>query len=308
MRLMMKCVMVNMLKNTTYHTAAGRTIASKMPNKEREVEMYLHKQFMPITKNPIQTDQYIELLPCLELAPYIRCFWGSPRPFLSAKGEHSVIIPDACMDIISYVNYSKQTCVSYLSGLNDRYFVHDREASQDSLSTFGIRFHFWSAHLFLKDNYKFISNQFIDLSYFDKQFMSALHDVLIEHETIEKRIQIVEKLLKKRLYNSSINEELLSGVHTIIVSKGLVKINDLSEELCIGQRKLERLFLNNIGLSPKKIADIVRFQNVWREIYFKQAHLSLDLSYKYNYNSESHFITDFKKYFGETPKKTMSFF
>lgn len=270
--------------------------------------MNLHHQFMPITKNPVPTEAHVEILPCSELRPYIRCFWGSPKPHLDVDNDTSIIIPDGCMDIVSHINYSKQTCDSHLCGLNDAYFEYVNDGTHELMSTFGIRFHFWSAHLFLKDNYKLIANQFIDLKHFNTRLMIQLHHVLIEHEQINDRVRAVEQLLRDLLYDVKLNNDLLNGVHHIVTSKGIVKINELSEGLGIGQRKLERLFSNHIGLSPKKMADIVRFQNVWQDIYYKRSDHNLDLTYHYEYNSESHFITNFKKYFGQTPMKVMSIF
>lgn len=270
--------------------------------------MDFHNFFMPITKNPVPTEEHVEILPSLELRPYIRCFWGSPKPHIDTDSGSSIIIPDGCMDIISHINYSQQTCDSHLCGLNDGFFNYTSEASHEVMSTFGIRFHFWSTHLFLKDNYKLIANQFIDLRHFNINLMKELHRILITYDKIDDRILAVEKLLKRLLYEQAKNDDLLNGINRIIQSKGVIKINELSEELSISQRKLERLFSEHIGLSPKKVADIVRFQNVWQDIYYRKSNQNLDLAYKYEYNSESHFITSFKKHFGDSPKKAMSLF
>lgn len=270
--------------------------------------MDLHKKFIPIIKDPTPTENHVELLPSPELRPYIRCFWGSPKPYRDSDMTPTIVIPDACMDIISRINYTKHSCNTHFSGLNDRYFEHLSEGGYDLISTFGIRFHFWSAHIFIDENYKLVSNKLLELKHLNPSLRADLHNILLNYERMDDRIRQVEILLKKFLYKNHINTDLLNSVDCIVNSKGLIKINQLSEELCISSRKLERIYSNHIGLSPKKIADIVRFQNTWQDIYYGGIKGNLDIAYKYNYSNEAHFITNFKKYFGQTPMKVMSFF
>ena len=57
--------------------------------------------YMPLTATPFRhNDQYGEISSDnLELAKYIRCFWGSENPYGEIRkiAEASVIIPDTCV-------------------------------------------------------------------------------------------------------------------------------------------------------------------------------------------------------------------
>jgi|GEM_PF-4456203 len=59
--------------------------------------------FYSITATPlVGNGSYMEILPCAELLPYIRCFWRkdvkTERESLIQTQQASLVIPDACMD------------------------------------------------------------------------------------------------------------------------------------------------------------------------------------------------------------------
>lgn len=73
-------------------------------------------------------------------------------------------------------------------------------------------------------------------------------------------------------------------------------MTDLKRGVLISSRQLERLFLEYIGISPKSLASIVRYQYLWNElIYNKNFHMA-DAVYKYGYSDQAHLCHDFKKY------------
>lgn len=76
-----------------------------------------------ITSTPFKNNhEYTEILPCQELRPYIRCFWGSRKPYKQQKSVRQtvdLVTPDTCVDIIFDVNYSKNTISSSFCGTHD---------------------------------------------------------------------------------------------------------------------------------------------------------------------------------------------
>ena len=79
--------------------------------------------YMPLTATPFRhNDQYREISSDnLELAKYIRCFWGSENPYGEIRkiAEASVIIPDTCVDIIYQINHTESTVTGGFCGIND---------------------------------------------------------------------------------------------------------------------------------------------------------------------------------------------
>ena len=113
----------------------------------------LSRRYHPITGTPYQQDEtYREVAPCAALAPYIRCFWGSDRPLPDRPGPGGIVIPDTCMDIIYGIDYAGNRISSSFCALDESSCLTSASSSTGGLSaTFGIRFHAWTACLFVQD-------------------------------------------------------------------------------------------------------------------------------------------------------------
>ena len=69
------------------------------------------------------------------------------------------------------------------------------------------------------------------------------------------------------------------------------------------KRYLDMLFKEHVGLSPKSLASILRFQYFYQSWSQGEADaFSKDALYAYYYD-QSHFIKEFKRFTGYTPEK-----
>ena len=57
----------------------------------------------------------------------------------------------------------------------------------------------------------------------------------------------------------------MQAVYRILSADGNLSLRDLSFETALSARQLERLFSQNLGLSPKKLAELVRYQLLWEQ-------------------------------------------
>lgn len=269
--------------------------------------------FRPIIAKPQNTTTYIEISPCNLLKPYIKCYWGSPKPFLKYKQEvfipHStIIIPDTCMDIIFDIDYHSNKISSIFCGINDAPFRVFDVNNTTFISTFAIRFNFWAVHLFSDISMKESLNAFVNMDEYFSDFKRKFESIFIEKTTIPERIFAVENYLLNRLFiHHHMNSNLLNAIYFILNSKGLMSVTELSNKTNISPRQLQRLFLEFVGASPKKITNLVRFQNIWQAMYYSHKQDFSDIVYRYNYTDQSHFNNDFKKYAGRTPTEALKY-
>ncbi|WP_340004091.1 helix-turn-helix domain-containing protein [Paenibacillus sp. FSL K6-0276] len=270
--------------------------------------------YFPITANPDHTSEF---LPCQALQPYIRCFWGSVEPCLHSEALVPVvdktvcyepgmetIIPDTCMDIIWNLDVSTGSTRTVFSGINDAPFEVPSDRGEGMISRFGIRFHFWAVHYFADDHLRDVLNAFVDVDQYFGSFKRELGLLLEQANSMNERIAAAEAYLFRRLEREGrTNDRVMNAVYTIIKQKGVVTAEDLEASSNLSRRQLERLFQEYIGVAPKKTADLVRFQNVWREMYHLSAQTKnmQDLIFAYGFSHQSHFINNFKKYAGRTP-------
>jgi len=270
--------------------------------------------YFPITANPAQTSEF---LPSQALQPYIRCFWGSVTPPIRTEAAVHVvdkasgyeprmetIIPDTCMDIIWDLDKSTGITTSVFSGINDAPFEVPSDRGDGMISRFGIRFHFWAVHFFTDDHLRDVLNAFVDVDQYFGTFKRELGLLLEQANSMKERIAAAEAYLIQRLERGGrSNDRMMNAVYTLIKQKGVVAAEDLEASSNLSRRQLERLFQEYIGVSPKKTADLVRFQNVWLEMYQLpvQTKNMQDLVFAYGFCHQPHFINSFKKYAGRTP-------
>ena len=141
-----------------------------------------------------------------------------------------------------------------------------------------------------------------------KEDGEVLVDQISEAKSFKKRVQILERFLTERIKKneSGIDDRIKFGVDLISQSGGNININYLSEKLCLSKRQCERIFVKNIGLTPKEFSKIVRFQ--WL-LFNKQKNINIsntELAYIAGYFDQAHFNNDFKNITGLTPTEYFS--
>ncbi len=261
----------------------------------------LTKFYNPITSTPFQKDAaYSEILPCDELKPYIRCFWVS---CLSKITYNRIIIPDTCMDIIFKINNSLSRCTSSFYTIDEYPYYVSNSFESDIKETFAIRFYAWTAHLFAERNFIESKNKaFLTEEFFDS-IKSKMEYIVLNTKNIKERISEIEKILIKRVNKIQINNNFMNAIFFIIKNFGNVKITDICEHIAISQRQLERIFNNNIGISPKAFSSLIRYQLLWQDILFNYNFNIYDAVEKYKYFDQSHLLNDFKKRHLMTPNQ-----
>ena len=124
-----------------------------------------------------------------------------------------------------------------------------------------------------------------------KADVEQVGDAVASRRTPLHRVGVLENALLERLVSLTTDEGYArEAIRWIQDASGNVSIPQLSEHLGLSERRLQRLFRNEIGTSPKRFARIVRFQHARRALsrgvpgaavaadlgYFDQAHLLRD--------------------------------
>ena len=85
--------------------------------------------------------------------------------------------------------------------------------------------------------------------------------------------------------------------------RGLVRVDSLAHHAGVTERQLQRLFLRDIGLSPKQFLRTIRFQEILRAVQDRTPTRWADLALRFGFYDQAHFIRDFKAFTGETPSQ-----
>ena len=116
---------------------------------------------------------------------------------------------------------------------------------------------------------------------------------LAKAQTIQDRFDVLEEFLVQRLVGRPIDPRIEKDLKGIEDSAGQIRMAQLAHECRISPRQLHRLVRQWVGLAPKRLARIVRFQAVLKRMesalpgnsqrmaadlgYFDQAHLTNEM-------------------------------
>lgn len=263
--------------------------------------MQLHKIYNPITSTPFACcESYREFLPCEALRPYVKCFWGSEKPYRQARTTEplrSIVTPDSCMDIIFTIDFTNNQIHGKFCGIDDRSFIATRITNDERiLSTFAIRFYPWSTILFSEESMCNTKNAFYTLECHFSKLKKEIEPLLFEVTDMTDRIWLTECYLMKHIRTSRMNSLLMNAIAQMLMRRGNIEIECLAKDIHIGRRQLERIFQENIGIAPKQLSSLIRYQYVWNEVLFHSGFQVLDAVERYGYTDQSHLLRDFKRF------------
>ena len=265
--------------------------------------------YHPVTATPFRRSAfYTELPPCPALKPYIRCFWGTPEPVRTPAVDvpkPDLVIPDTCTDIIFTLDYTYNTMKGIYCAMGEDAIRTGGSAEPRLTSTFAIRFYAWTAALFAERPLTGSKNQIYEADVFFPSLTRALTPMLMSVTSLSERAEIAGGYLLQRFQPDRASSLLMNAVCDMIASRGSLKIADLSASAAVSPKRLERVFDDQIGLSPKSFASLVRYQMLWQELSLGRGGHMLDLVEKYGYYDQAHLLNDFKKRHTMTPAQAL---
>ncbi len=268
----------------------------------------LTARYVPITAYPAsQSDTYSEIPPCEALRPYIRCFWGTAEPICNSVTDSAptLVIPDTCMDIIFNINYTKNTLDSGFCTI-DEIGYYSQAAGTSEYSIFAVRFYAWSASLFADNSFSGSKNKRFDTDEFFSGSKAEIIPILMKVTSLQERSEFLSGYLLKRLNTNRFNSNMMNAVYDIITTRGTITSAELASKNAISQRQLERIFNENMGISPKSFSSLIRYQMLWQEMYSKGGNI-LDMTEKYGYYDQAHLLNDFRKRHTMTPNQAIRY-
>lgn len=105
------------------------------------------------------------------------------------------------------------------------------------------------------------------------------------------------------------SEKTQAAIACIFQYKGNIQVAQIEEQTNISKRTLQRLFMEELGLSPKSFSRIVRCQSAINEINRQSDVAFIDLALELGFSDQPHFLREFKSLVNSTPynyRKTLA--
>jgi AraC-like DNA-binding protein len=250
------------------------------------------------------TATYREALPAAPLRRFIECYWFLSAPEC-ARHEAQPILPDGCMELVFNIGDPfRRFHPDGTSGPQPRRMLvgqMDHQVTvrpEGRLDVLGVRFRPSGAHPLFRFPMSDLRNALIPLSQV-ADFPESLEG--LRDDTVRGRKRALDAMLEPRFQKARADHAGFDqAVQSVVGAEGRVKVDDLSRDLGVSCRQLERMFRERVGLGPKRFAKVLRFQSVFRRAALEEAPwaaLALDCGYY----DQAHFIRDFRSFTGKSP-------
>jgi AraC-like DNA-binding protein len=253
---------------------------------------------------------YQEFLPCEALARFVKCFWvlesNDPGPH-----EKERVFPDGSIEwICHYKDFFRKYNTEDEFTVQPRSFFHGQLKrffelqATGKIGVFGVRFHPAGLHPFVQFDISTITDQTIPTKEVWPDQLERIENSMLQ-ATTEQRIAFAEMFLLGKLHPQRVDERIISCVNAIIRESGNVSTDTLANEFAIGRRALERRFSAAVGLSPKVLARIIRFNRALQLIENNDLNFTV-VAHEGGFYDQAHFIRDFRDFTGLNPKQYFS--
>ncbi len=244
---------------------------------------------------------------------YIICFWHAE---LQVPYTREKILPTGTVELI--INFGapfklvdKQDAKrftlqdqSWLVGLQTEYLINEPLAETHMI---GVRFRPGGAHGFFHCPAHQMHNQVLPMDALWGHFIEEARTRLYEASNLSSKFALLEHLLRSRLSVEKSGQGLINfAIKQLVNSQGAISIATLCDKLAISQKHLSQQFKKFVGVPPKSLARIFRFQHVLNTIDPTQSPNWVDIAHQCHFYDQSHFNRDFLAFTGLSPGEYLS--
>lgn len=167
-----------------------------------------------------------------------------------------------------------------------------------------VQFKTIGAFAFFKEPLHHFTNEYILLDDIEKYKAEDTWEQLQACTTFEEMFRITEKFLYQNIVGyASTDLRVVSAIKVIAQTKNKTTIDKICDDIGVSRKHLNHLFKEFLGVSPKTLITLYRFQNVLRELSKSNPDSLTSFAYDMEYFDQSHFSNEFKAYSGLKPSQ-----
>ncbi len=145
-----------------------------------------------------------------------------------------------------------------------------------------------------------ISGSMVPLDDLDDPGLRRLHERIAMLAEPDQRLDLVTAWIMRRLAGSAFEDRIAAAAYgTILAKRGDVRIGELSRHLEVSRKHLAHRFRDAVGLPPKAVARIARF-NAAQALAGHGRNWS-DIAYSCGYADQAHLAREFSDLAGTSP-------
>jgi AraC-like DNA-binding protein len=250
--------------------------------------------------------QYRECAPPVELAGQVEAIWAlSGRA--SARDAPRRVLPDGCTELI--LNFGDpivqetggpfaQPALMFVGQITGPLQIRPT----GRVDLLGVRFRPGGAAGLMPVPQCELVDRSMPLAEVAKDVAGRLAPALDQEEP-DRRFGLVVAALGKSLAPG--RTAVSDTADAIVRAWGMIPVGRLAAGTGLGMRQLERRFLDEVGMSPKRLARISRFQRVFHAMERDDADWTR-VAVECGYYDSSHLVRDFHEFAGDAPSRAVA--
>lgn len=251
---------------------------------------------------------YVELPPSPALKPWVECFWFrrvGPSPAAPAPSpEHEVqrVLPDGCSDLIVDLSVCQRGGGGATAVGTMRRALVRRPVPAETL--LGVRFRPGRSRSFFGHPLRELTDRTEDAASLGLGIDGECLDRIAAAVSLPERVAALDRWVLGRLAGREPPPRWLAyAVDRIVTAGSRVSVEAIADEAGVTRQALARRFADCVGISPKELGRVARFQRLARLAGPSRPGTGADLATEAGYFDQSHMIAEVRRLAGVTPGK-----
>lgn len=257
--------------------------------------------------------EYFEQPPASGLSPHVEALWWMRRSTPEPPGPPDRVLPDGCLELVLHLrdafaagtdpaSLAPQPSAVLVGQLTGCFFLQPRAR----VETMGVRFRPGGAFAFLGPRVPELTGRVVSLRDLWGAAAGELQETVASAAGRPAQAAAAQRWLLRRLATGPAPDRAMNAtVRAVMERRGAVAVSELAGAVGLSPRQLERRFRAVVGVPPKTLARVLRFQAVLHAVgqgAGDWAGLALD----HGYFDQPHLIRDCQDLAGETPARLLA--
>jgi AraC-like DNA-binding protein len=245
------------------------------------------------------------------LAPLVSCIWTLRGRAEDLGSDAQPVLPDGCPELVVHLGdcfervdadgtLARQPRILFAGQLTQPLTLRPT----GSIAAVGVRFFPYGAAALVRHPQDQLAGLTVGVDDLSAPLARALRPIGDATGDVDEAARLVERALARSLDAARVDPRVRQAVDLIARRHGLGSIDRLAGAVGLTRRHLERRFLQAVGLSPKRLARITRFQRALRVLETLDAgRPGTETAACCGYADQAHFTRDFKALAGCPPSR-----